>query len=231
MNREVMRTLLRRRLLEPTEDQWDDSTLNSLLNVALTLVRKQVRKVDPEFDIRWEYRDTVAGTNWYEKPAGTRGSIEIGVKASASDSDYTALKRQAYHIARVQVAITDSTMVYCHRGAYIGLFPAPTTSVADGIQFLHAPTETLSDDTDIPRLEESLQYATVCWAALLAKGESPEDDSKDAKELARLLGDIPADYGTIDLSQPILLQPDVADARGIFGRRVANDIDIGRNPI
>jgi hypothetical protein len=229
MNRGAMRTLLRRRLLEPTADQWDDSTLNDLLNLALALVRKQVRKVDYEFDIRWEYRDTVAGTHWYEKPAGTLGPTEVGVKKAASDADWTALKRTAYHLARTYTA--ESEMVYCHRGAYIGLFPAPSASITDGIQFLHAPTETLAADTDIPRLETSLQYAVVCWAELLAKGESPEDDSKAAKELQRLLGDIPADYGSIDLGQPMLLQADVADARGMFGRRVPNDIDIGRNPV
>lgn len=222
MNRGSMRTLLRRRLLEPTEDQWSDSVLNDLLNTAISLVRKQVRKVDPEFDIRWEYRDTVAGTTWYEKPSGTRGSIEIGIKKAASDTDWTALERRPYHVARTTAA-GSIDMVYCHRGVYIGLFPAPTASVADGIQFLHAPTETLAADTDISRLEETLQYAAVCWAALLAKGESPEDDSKDAKELARLLGDIPADY-TVDLSQPMLLQADVADARGERWIHRANDL-------
>lgn len=229
MNRGMLRTLLRRRLLEPVADQWDDSTLNELLNLGLALVRKQVRKVDYEFDLRWEYRATAAGTNWYEKPSGTRGAVEVAVKKAASDADWTALKRAAYHIARTYTA--ESEMVYCHRGAYIGLFPAPSASIADGIQFLHAPTESLAADTDVPRLEESLQYAVVCWAALLAKGESPEDDSKDAKELARLLGDIPADYGSIDLGQPTYLQADVADARGVVGRRVGNDIDVGRNPI
>lgn len=212
MNRGTMRTLLRRRLMEPTEDQWSDSTLNDLLNIALGLVRKQIRKVDPEFDIRWEYRDTVSGTTWYEKPSGTRGPVEVGVKKAASDSDWTSLRRTAYHLARDITSEAD--MVYCHRGAYIGLFPAPTASVTDGIQFLHAPTETLAADTDVPRIEESLQYGVVCWAELLAKGESPEDDSKAAKELQRLLGDIPADYGSIDLGQPVLLQPDVSDARG-----------------
>lgn len=223
MNRGVMRTLLRRRLLEPVADQWDDSTLNSLLNLGLSLVRKQIRKVDPEFDIYWEYRDTVAGTSWYEKPAGTRGSVEIGLKKAASDSDWGALRRAAYHVARTHTSAADT--VYCHRGAYIGIFPAPSASVSDGIQFLHAPTESLAEDTDIPRIEESLQYAVVCWAALLAKGESPEDDSKDAKELTRLLGDIPADYGSLDLSQPVLLQADVADARGFtLGVRRNNDL-------
>jgi hypothetical protein len=223
MNRLTMRTLLRRRLLEPQADQWDDSTLNSLLNLGIVLVRKQIRKVDPEFDIRWECKDTVAGISWYEKPAGTRGLIEVGLKAAASDTDWSALKRAAYHVARTVVNANET--VYCHRGAYIGIFPAPSSSVVDGIQFLHAPTETLATDTDVPRIEESLQYAVVCWAALLAKGESPEDDSKDAKELARLLGDIPADYGSIDLSQPVLLQADVADARGrTLGTHRTNDL-------
>jgi hypothetical protein len=208
-----MRTLLRRRLLEPVEDQWSDSTLNDLLNIALALVRKQIRKVDPEFDVRWEYRDTVAGTSFYEKPSGTRGSIEIGLKAAASDTDWTPLRRTAYYLARVA---TDET-VYCHRGAYIGIFPAPSTAVVEGIQFLHAPSETLALDTDVPRLEESMQYAVVCWAALLAKGESPEDDSKDAKELQRILGDIPSDYGSLDLSQPTYLNADVSDTRGRHG--------------
>lgn len=211
MNRGTMRTLLRRRLLEPTEDQWSDSTLNDLLNVALGLVRKQVRKVDYEFDLRWEYRNTVSGTSWYEKPSGTRGPVEVALLGTDGVT-YTPLRRTAYHLAQLNTSTSD--VVYCHRGAYIGIFPAPTASTVNGIQFLHAPTETLAADTDVPRLEDSLQYATVCWAALLAKGESPEDDSKDAKELQRLLGDIPSDYGSIDLGQPSLLQPDVADARG-----------------
>lgn len=227
MNRSAMRTLLRRRLLEPVADQWDDSTLNDLLNLALSLVRKQVRKVDPEFDIRWEYRDTVAGTHWYEKPAGTRGLIELAVKKSASDSDWGALTRKMYHIARTYTA--ESEMVYCHRGAYVGLFPAPSASIVQGIQFMHAPTEVLATDTDISRLDDTLQLAAVIWASLIAKGESPEDDSKDANELKRILGDIPTDI--IDLGQPTYLQPDVADSRGIIGRRVGNDIDVGRNPI
>jgi len=212
MNRGAMRTLLRRRLLEPTEDQWSDSTLNDLINLALAMVRKQIRKVDPEFDIRWEYRDTVANTSWYEKPSGTRGPVEVGLKSASSDTDWTALRRTAYHLARN--VTSESETVYCHRGAYIGIFPAPSVAVTNGIQFLHAPAETLAADTDVPRIEDSLQYAVVCWASLLAKGESPEDDSKDAKELARLLGDISFDYGSIDLGQPVLLQADVDDARG-----------------
>lgn len=212
MNRGTMRELLRRRLNEQVADNWDDNTLNNLLDLAYALVLKQVRKVDPEAVLFWDYRDTVAGSNWYAKPAGTRGPVEVGLKSSSADTDWTPLKRRPYFIARDIVSSGD--VCYCHRGEYIGIFPAPSASVTRGIQFLHAPTDTFATDNDFPKLESSLHYAIVLWSSLIAKGESPEDDTKDAKELQRILGDIPQDYGTIDLGQPIALSPDVADASG-----------------
>lgn len=215
MTRATIRELLRRRLNETVADNWSDDVLNSLINVAYVLVLKQVRKVDPEAILSWDTRATVAGTNWYQKPSGTRGPVEVGLKSSASDTDWAPLTRKAYYIAR-QWSDT-SAPVYCHRGTYIGIFPAPTVSLADGIQFIHSPTDSLAVDTDIPKLEESLHYAVVLWTALLAKGESPENDSKDAAELQRLIGDIPLDYGSPDLGQPIQFDADVSDARGRVG--------------
>jgi|GEM_PF-3029917 len=65
--------------------------------------------------------------------------------------------------------------------------------------------------------------------AILAKGESPEDDGKDQRDLAGLIADIPVDYGDLDVSQPIALSPGVADARGFPGGHTRrNDIDPGR---
>lgn len=212
MTRATIRTMLRRRLNETVADNWDDSTLNTLIDLAYALVLKQVRKVDPEAVLFWDYRNTVAGTTWYEKPAGTRGPVEVGLKSLATDTDWSPLKRAPYFIARDNVDASET--VYCHRGAYIGIFPAPTVSVTNGIQFIHAPTDTIPTDTDVPKLENTLHYAIVLWASLIAKGESPEDDTKDAKELQRILGDIPQDYGSPDLGQPIGLSLDVADARG-----------------
>jgi len=216
VTRGTIRTLLRRRLNEAVADAWDDSVLNTVINVAYPLVLKQVRKVDPEAVLFWDYRNSVAGTVWYEKPSGTRGPVEVGLKVTAADTDWTALKRKPYHIARDWTDANET--VYCHRGTYIGIFPAPSVSVTNGIQFLHAPTDTLATDTDVPKLEETLQYAVVLWSALICKGESPESDTKDAAELQRILGDIPLDYGSPDLGQPVAFTLDVADARGLgFG--------------
>lgn len=226
MNRTTIRVLLRRRLNEPIADNWDDSTLNVLIDVAYALIQKQVRKADPEALLRWEYRDTVSGTIWYAKPVGTRGLVEVGLKASSSDTDWTALRRVPYHLTRQFTSSAET--VYCHRGRYLGIFPAPSSSVTQGIQLIHVPTDTIATDTDSPDLEESLCYGIVCWAALLAKGESPESDSKDAIELQRILGDIPADYGTPDYSQVLPLSPDVSDTRGRYGSNYRNDVDTGR---
>lgn len=222
MTRTTIRELIRRRLNETTADNWSDDVLNTIINLAYALVLKQVRKVDPEAVIFWDYRDTVADTNWYAKPAGTRGPVEVGLKTAASDTDWEPLKRAPYHIARDNTGET----VYCHRGEYIGIFPAPTVAVTDGIQFLHAPTDTLAADADVPKLETTLHYAIVLWATLIAKGESPEADTKDAAELQRIIGDIPADYGSIDQGQVVALSPDVSDARsGGWGTLSSPGID------
>lgn len=212
MNRLTIRTLVRRRLNEEVADSWDDDTLNTLINVAHALVLKQVRKVDPEALLFWDYRDTVAGTSWYEKPSGTRGPVEVGLKTAATDTDWAPLTRKPYYLARDW---TGSDTVYCHRGLYIGIFPAPTASVVQGIQFIHAPTDALAADSDFPKVETTLHYAIVLWATLIAKGESPESDVKEAKELQGILGDISVDYGTIDYGQPSALSPNVADVRGL----------------
>lgn len=214
MTRATIRELLRRRLNEATADNWSDDVLNTVIDVAYALVLKQVRKVDPEAVLAWDYRATAVGVNWYEKPAATRGPVEVGLKATSAATDWTPLVRKPYFIARDWTGDT----VYCHRGTYIGIFPAPSEAVADGIQFLHAPTDTLAVDNDVPKVEQTLHYAIVLWAALIAKGESPETpDSKDAAELQRIIGDIPADYGSPDLAQTIALSPDIADTRGTAG--------------
>jgi hypothetical protein len=211
VTRGTIRDLVRRRLNEIEPDNWDDGTLNTIIDTAYALVLKQVRKVDPEAVLFWDTRNTVAGTTWYAKPAGTRGPVEVGFKATSSDADWTPLTRKPYWIARDW---TGSETIYCHRGEYIGIFPAPKVSVTGGIQFIHAPTDTMAVDTDVPKVEATLHYAIVLWATLIAKGESPESDTKDAQELQRIIGDIPLDYGTIDYSQPVALSADVADTRG-----------------
>ena len=75
-------------------------------------------------------------------------------------------------------------------------------------------------------VEPTLHYAIVVWTTLIAKGESPESDTKDATELQRIIGDIPQDYGSPDLGQVVGFSPDVSDARGNVGTlATSNGVD------
>ena len=228
MNRGDARTLLRRRINEPTADNWSDSILNTLLNLGYAFVLKQIRRVNKEAILFWEYRNTVAGSNWYEKPSNTTSIVEVGFKDIATDTDWEPLTRKPYYLARGwTTGVSGSETVYCHRGNYIGLFPAPTNSVTKGLRLLTVPNDQLTLDTDNFLVELTLQYAVVLYAAILAKGESPEDDAKDQRELTRLIGDIPVDYADLDDGQTIALNPDVSDLRGV-GQIVRRGIDPGR---
>lgn len=226
MTRGTIRTVLRRILLDVPADQWSNSELNEHINTAYAAVRKQIRKFDPEDALFWETRNLESGVNWYLKPEGTRGIAEVALLSSGT---YVPIKRKFYREivpfgATEPLSTSDS--VYCHRGKYIGIFPTPTANVTNGIQIIHIPTDTLSDDSDVPIAELTLHMAIVYWAALFAKGESPEDDTKEAKSLRALLSDIPADYGTADVSTPMQFTPDVADARGHRWSRRPNDVDL-----
>jgi len=233
MNRGEARTLLRRRVNEPVADNWTDADLNLYLNLGYAWVLKQIRRVNKEAILFWQYRNTVAGSNWYEKPTGTTSIVEVGFKNVSTATDWTALTRKPYYLARDWTTSTGGSggivdTVYCHRGNYIGIFPAPANSVVQGLRLLTVPTDQLSLDADAFLIELTLQWGVVLYAAIMAKGESPEDDAKDQRELARLVADIPIDYADLDDGQTIHLNPDVADLRGLFGNRLDNDLDPGR---
>jgi len=236
MTRSDVRGLLRRRLNSPAGDpNWSDSTLNTLLGLGQAFIWKKVRAVNREASLFWDIRDLTANQNWYEKPAGTTGVVEVAIKTAASDTLYTPLDRQPYQVASDPLQTTNGSPYpgYCHRGNFIGLFPAPTVTITGGLRMLIAGTPAAGADTDdYAPLELSLQYGIVLYASVLAKGEGPEDDGKDQRELAALIADISIDYSDLDVSQPIRLNsPDAAKARG-FGRPTTqhrNDLDPGRS--
>lgn len=205
-----IRLLTRRRINEVVADNFADSEINTLINIAYDLILRQIRRVDPLAVVHWSYRDTVAGANWYAKPAGTRGIASVGLR-TVTGGTYTTLDPKAYSIARIW---TGANPVYCHRGTYIGIFPAPAAAIVQGLEIQHAPTATLALDTDETDVDTGLQYAIVLWATLLAKGESPESDSKEAAQLQQILGDIPNDFGHPSLDRSPQMGVDIASLPG-----------------
>ncbi len=192
MNRSTMRTLLRRRLNESTADNWQDADLNELLNAGLHLVQKEVLKVDPLAFIHWSKDDIVSGQSYYPKPQGFWHEIEIAQLDADHPQGYKPMKKQDYNVARELAA--GSTEVYCHVGRYFAIFPAPSTSVVDGLQIQWTPTLSMAVDTDVPDLHFALHMAVVLMAQKYALGETGDDQRRVKEELVELLSDIPGYY-------------------------------------
>jgi hypothetical protein len=227
VNRSTIRTLLRRNIQETAEDNWSDTVLNELINVAYGLVRKEVRRVDREALVAWDLADIVSGTQFYEKPSGTWGPLEINL---LDGGEYKPIRRVDYDLTRPNTfssnsfAPTFSNTVWFHRGKYIGLYPIPTESITDGIQFVHSNAEMLADDNDVPSIHVDLHYAIVLWATILAKGETKEDLQSVRASLQAILGDIGLYYGR-DESEMEAIRPQVEGTRrGGINQRIPNDI-------
>ena len=225
MIRSTIRTLLRRNLQETTADNWSDTILNEIINVAYGLVRKEVRRVDREALVAWDLADITSGTQFYEKPEGTFGPLEVNVLDSG---EYKPIRRIDYDLTRPSTfnssSPTFSNTVWFHRGKFIGLYPIPSVSVTDGLQFVHSYGETLSADSDVPGIHTDLHYAIVLWATILAKGETREDIQPVRVSLQAMIGDIGLYYGR-DETEMETIRPQVDGLRrGGINQRIPNDV-------
>lgn len=217
MTRGELRDKLRREIQDVPGVQWDDAELNDRLNEAYFLVQKEIRKFFPEAHIFWDTMDIEAGTNWYPLPE-TFGIIQVGVKFSSSDTQYTNIKPKRYRdigpvthwSGGVQVTGSSGTSgtYYTQRGQWIGIFPTPTTTVVDGLELVHTPVMSMSDDTEYPRIKTPLHPAIVWWAKLLLLGETDENAESTRMRLGELINDLPLWYdGNFDQAEKII--PDI----------------------
>src|SRR3990172_4068448 len=143
MNLLQIRTKLRRMINDESSQEWTDAELNSEINLAYSKVQKEIFKIDREAHLFWDTMAATSGTSWYPLPQ-TFGVSEVGIKGAASDTVFTRLNKKSYEDIK---ALTTTSQAYCIRGQWLGIFPAPSTTVADGIEFVHFPVMTLSDDT------------------------------------------------------------------------------------
>jgi hypothetical protein len=196
MTRGEMRALLRKQVQDVAEDQWQDSELDSILNLAYANVQKEIVKVDREAHLFWDYIDTVAGTSWYPLPQ-TFGISHVGVKLAASDTGYTVLGPPKRY-RDVKDVETSSTTYYSIRGQWIGIFPAPGVGVTSGIELVHTPIMSigagLGNDGEVPRIKLPLHLAIVWWAKLICLGDTDEQAGEARARLAEMINDIPVWY-------------------------------------
>lgn len=194
-------TRLGRLIRDTNHVQFSLQEKKDAINEAYALIQKEIRKVDPEAHLTWDYTNTVAGTNWYLLP-DTFGVSLVSLKWATADTFYTALARKRYEDIKdqivwsgaVQVSSTVGGTFYTQRGQYIGIFQAPENSVVNGLEIIHSRIMSLSADTDIPKIKTPLHSALPLWSKLLLLGETEETSVETRQRLQEILGDLPTWY-------------------------------------
>lgn len=195
MTRGSMRSVLRRRLNEQTPHNWQDTELNELLNEAAFWAQRQVLRLNPLAFLAWFRTGLVANESFYKRPVGSWWEFEVAVKETAGATTYTPIDRGAYKAIRTLER--GQTGRWAKMGTFLALFPASVENIPDGLQIIHTPLLSMSEDTDVIDLHLSLHMMVVAQANLFALMERPETPAKnDVKvELKGYLDDMPYVYG------------------------------------
>lgn len=191
MTRGTMRGMLRRRLKEVTADQWTDTNLNELLEIALHQVQKEIMKVRGDAFMVEDSAPLVASQEFYQLPSGFWYELLVKFRTSTS-SAYNTLKRGSYE--NFEDMDPDADVVYDIRGRFITFGPLPTVSVNPGFKIQYIPTLAFGSDAAVPDIHLALHMAVVLFAQLLAMGETDESTSETAALYKSFVDDIPTYY-------------------------------------
>ena len=206
MNRGSMRTMLRRRLQEVTADQWADADLNEILDLALSEVQGHVLAVDVEGFLSRSQSNIVAGQTLYPKPDDLR--YEVALKSLDTSSGlYKRIQRRS--LRDIQDRLESGTSLsdtggyeYAHFGAFFLLAPAPSASLAVGLEIDYVPNLSMALDSDAPALPTQLHYAVVLRAHSMALGETGEEIGQPLAEYQKLIQEIPSWYLRDQAAEP-----------------------------
>lgn len=196
-----LRTKLRRKVQDVAEQQWTDAECNEAINQAYYDIQAEVHIVNPEAIIYFDLIDSVAGTNWYPLPP-TFGFTSISIKANAGD-EFVKLDEKLYEDIRSR---TGEGQYVTRRGDWFGIFPAPSTSVIQGIELMHKPILTLTVDADEPRLKLPLHNLIVLMAKVDLLGDTNEDSSDDRARIKSQIERLAMWYN-MDTSTPEFFSP------------------------
>lgn len=212
MTRATILTLLRRQLMEETPRNWDDAVLHDLINQGYHFAQKEIMKVDPEAFLEFVQRDLTVGVSYYARPDGDWFPNQVRVKDSTTGK-YSPITWKPFDLAEEW---TGESYVWARRGAYICIFPAPSTTIAAGLELIHVPTLTLAVDTDVPKIPLGIHLAIVYLAKVTALGETYQNYDRDVVMIEKILGDIGSYYSPTG-GQPLSWRPQVVKPVGYAG--------------
>lgn len=206
MNRATMRDMLRKRINEETANDWTDTQLNSLLDVALGQTQRKVLRFNPLAFLAWYRAPITANESFYRRPIGSWWEYCVEVKLTAAATQYTELVKRPYRIAREAL---DSAPVYAKLGTFLAIYPTPTETVTAGLQVIHTPLLTFPDDDIEVDLHTALHLLVVVRAHKLALANTPETQAHALvlAEIRELEEDMAFLYGRTDLQNEKLWLP------------------------
>lgn len=218
MNRGALRTELRRRLQEETEDQWSDSDLNQKLNVSgLQKLQAAILAVDPEAFVSIYRTNVVSAASdpellrIYPWPDGTLYELEVAFKGS-SDTRYRKLDRCDLREAKRNETQyqSGSTLKWARHGSkHFILTPPPTEAITNGLQVKVVEALTMAADEDVPDVPLILHDAIVQFAQIACLAETGEPSLAVKEDLAATLKLIPSYYQRAG-SDPYVLKPQLS---------------------
>lgn len=185
-----MRTRLRRRFLEDTEDRYSDTVLNDLLNLGLIEMQKEIMKVDPEAFSKTSRASIVADQELYAFPSGIWYERELRI---LTDGEYERIDRVNMQDRR-DVTTGSTQRYFRYDRSYFGLSPIPETAVTNGLELVWVHTLAMSADGDEPAIHPGLHMGIVYFAEILGAPEAGDQVEGTLKELARVLSGIPQYY-------------------------------------
>lgn len=179
------RTLLRRRLQEPTADQWTNAELDTLINLSISYVQKLVQALDPEAFVIATAQNIVSGTRDYDPPTGAWNFIAAEWVGTTETIGLENIPRYEI-LAAAQGEVQSITRF----GKKLRLTPTPSESVTSGLLVYHVPSLSVAADGDVLPFIDPLHGLVVLRAekwAIGETGEASDEVQKQIDEEVRLL--------------------------------------------
>lgn len=193
MIRGTMRTILRRRIDDPTDDPNDgayftDAELDEALNLGANRLQRLITIVDPTAFLDISRQNIEANTWKYPKPTGSWSVLDVRM-LNADGTAYVSLGQphDVWQLDSVADAGGDKTR-FGFFGRFIRLAPTPDAAVTDGLEWWYVKSNTL--ETGAAHDSESYDFHTgLANLHILLTQEvlMPEQVTDGAEELRKLI--------------------------------------------
>ena len=212
----AIRSTLRRQLQEVTAQAWQDVNLDVYLQIALSILQKEILKIDRMAFRATETVNLVAGTTDYTLATATPDAhlgIMLVERRSSTTTSYVKQTRRDLDIIRDSILLGTSSdqpeggLYAVSALSTIVIYPAPSSAISAGLRVHYIPVLTQGSDSASPQLPSPLHWSIILLAKAAALGETWQETGLVEKRIAEIIGDLPLYFSRDDGENP-QLRPD-----------------------